>query len=126
MEMTTFSKESTATTFRMNKMREKYGDKVFLYKIWDIGNTLKPCDVVGVWIGWQSIAIEFKLLHVTSEKCTYEKVKSKVQRQQLATLEAYHRAGGIAWVIAYCDKSNEFLIYNYKTWQLQDIGFSMQ
>lgn len=104
-------------------MREKYGDAVFLYKIWDIGNTLKPCDVVGAWLGWQAIAIEFKLLHLDSAKCTYEKVLPKVQRQQLATLECYARAGWIAWLIAYCDKTNDFIIYDYKTWQLQDIGF---
>ena len=117
------TKESEATTFRLNKMREKYGDTVFLYKIWDIGNTLKPCDVVGAWLGWQAIAIEFKLLHLDSAKCTYEKVLPKVQRQQLATLECYARAGWIAWLIAYCDKTNDFIIYDYKTWQLQDIGF---
>lgn len=118
-----FTKESEATTFRLNKMREKYGDTIFLYKIWDIGNTLKPCDVVGAWLKWKAIAIEFKLLHIDSSKCTYKKVLSKVQWQQIATLENYKRAGGISLLIAYCDKTNDFIIYDYKTWQQVDIEY---
>lgn len=112
-----FKKESEATTYRLNQQRKTYGDKIFLYKIWDIGNTLKPCDVVWVWHGWQAIAIEFKLLHIVSSKCTYEKVLSKVQWQQIATLESYKRAGWIAWLIAYCDWDDRFITYDYKTWK---------
>lgn len=109
-----FKKESEATTYRLNQQRKLYGNKVYLYKIWDIGNTLKPCDVLWAWLWGQAIAIEFKLLHIDSAKCTYEKVLSKVQWQQLITLESYRRTWWKAWLIAYCDKSDDFIIYDYK------------
>ena len=109
-----FKKESEATTYRLNKMRKTYGDEIFLYKISDIGNTLKPCDVVWAWLWGQAIAIEFKLMHIESSKCTYEKVLSKVQWQQIATLESYKRAGWLAWLVAYCDRSDDFILYDYK------------
>ena len=70
--------------------------------------------MVWAWLGWQAIAIEFKFIHGDSTKCTYEKVLSKVQWQQIITLENYKRAGWLAWLIAYCDKDDHFIIYDYK------------
>lgn len=112
-----FKKESEATSHRLKMVRGKYGDTIALYKIADIGNTLKPCDILWVWLWWTWIAIEFKLLHISSDKCTYEKVLSKTQRQQIATLECYKRAWWLAWLIVYCDKDNSFIIYDYWTWE---------
>lgn len=110
----TFKKESEATTVRLNQQRKIYWDKIALHKIGDIWNTLKPCDVVGVRLWGIWIAIEFKLVHTSVEKTTYEKVLSKVQRQQIATLESYKRAGWIALIIAYSDKDDDFIIYDYR------------
>lgn len=110
----TFKKESEATTARLNQQRKIYWDKIALHKIGDIWNTLKPCDVVGVRLWGIWIAIEFKLVHTSVEKTTYEKVLSKVQRQQIATLESYKRAGWMALIIAYSDKDDDFIIYDYR------------
>lgn len=119
-----YSTEAQATTARLKSIRE-YDKTIFLYKIPDIWNTLKPCDILWIWKDWIWIAIEFKHSKSVSDKMNYDKIIKKVQMNQLMTLESYHRAWGYARVACYCEWDNTFIFYDYKTCKMiqpLDIG----
>ncbi|HPC34852.1 MAG TPA: hypothetical protein PLP73_04230 [Candidatus Absconditabacterales bacterium] len=106
-----FTTEAAATAHRLKEKRKELGNNCWLYKVADIGNTIKPCDILG-HINGQGVAIEFKLLNLKRE-VTIEDVKSKCAWQQLLTLESYKAGGGLALLIGYNKQDNIFYQYTY-------------
>ena len=103
--------EAAATAHRLKEKRKELWNNCWLYKVADIGNTIKPCDIL--WhINWQWVAIEFKLLNLKRE-VTIEDVKSKCAWQQLLTLESYKAWGWLALLIWYNKQDNIFYQYTY-------------
>lgn len=107
-----FNNEAKATTYRLNEQRKKFWQNFFGYKIADVWNTLKPCDVL--WIrDWIWFACELKFLNVKKD-LTYDMVLKKCQRQQLLTLESYYRAWWHALIIGYNKWTEKFYQFNYQ------------
>lgn len=106
-----FKNEAAATTHWLKEQRNKYEEKCRLYKIPDIWNTIKPCDVL--WhIEWVGVAIELKFFNIKRD-ITKEDILKNCSRQQLVTLETYSSWGGRWILVWYNRQTNKFYQFDY-------------
>ena len=107
----TIQNEKTATSNFLSIRREQ-NPKGRVYKIPDIGNTLKPFDVFGIDEKWKWFAWEFK--YIKTNKINYETAYKHLEPHQIVNLHKVNELWCDSKIICYHELTKEFYIYNFK------------
>ena len=106
---TALKKEKDITTLWLKKMAET--DPTFLaYKIPDVGNSLKPFDLIGTRKN-KCFVCEIKL--VEKEHVLINDIISKCSPHQLLSLQKYKSRWADAYLLWYSNVSEKFYFFQY-------------
>ena len=101
--------EARITKNFINLLIKKYTHHIWLYKIPDVWNSLKPFDVIWCY-KWKWLSFEFK--YINKLECDYKNVLSLVQWNQILNLKKFAISWWLSYIVVYNKATKKYFIHN--------------